>query len=887
MAALPDLSALFNLPPERAAAFLREKGLRLTGPYWELDGPAHSRVFTVANLAKLDVLADIQAAVQGAIERGETERWFRAQLVDTLREKGWWGPAVQVDPVTLEARIIQQGSLRRLQTIYRTNLQSAYMAGRHRQAMEQIDRAPYAQYLAVRDSRTRPAHAALHGKVFRLDSPEWGMVSPPNGYNSLLPWQRVSGHTYVGLKAWYAGPAVELVGKSGGRLAVTAQHPVLTVNGWVAAGQLRQGDQLVGYRPDIGGGAVPTDLHEDDPPPTIEEVFEALRLGGRCAMPRAAVNLYGDAVFLQGDVDVVAADRKLLGHFEAARQQFVSEVGLHDPDQALAGLPGPGASREVRSVERHGVAGGLRPAAHRVGAEHLGDGRLPVDMDAGLAKLAANPLGASAQAGGDPLDPDPGQVPVDRLIWKSAFEVRHIPRAELDAGQFVGFRHGALGNAPLADVFVGGLDVNPHASRDILETQAGLVMLDEVVDVRRFEYAGHVYDLETAAGLIATYSGRSTPHIIVSNCRCRARYMSQRELDARGLAPAEDVRILERTPQRVPVDRLTGESPARIIERGVSVADGNAEGGRVTLWADRGWDHLPGSDGAERMLVDRLMEKAASLSDGIREVVLREIQTRAVAVAPLVVPPAQRRLSEYISEGAATVDELLARIGVAPGQALEDAQLTAFRAELLRVLQAERGMDRPARVKGAGAGAKTTRAASQLFPDVWTAAADKLGDLHARQSAKARGWAWTATADGRVRLPGFGIVDVKAGEGWIEVNGTAPNAVHEYAHRLQAALPDLDKLFQDLHRRRTTGEPLRRLRDLRPTHNYKPHEVTREDQYLNPYQGKEYGDRGALEVMPMAFQYVLGGRMDALSDTLTNDREMLNLVAGLLRYWAP
>lgn len=179
----PDLAALFRLRPDRAADYLLAKGLKLTGPYWELDGPLHSQVFTVANLAKLDVLADIKGALQEAIDSGQTEKWFKDQLVETLQKKGWWGPTVRVDPDTLEARMVKQGSLRRLQTIYRTNLQSAYMAGRHRQALEQIDRAPWAQYLAVMDHRTRPAHAALNGKVFRLDSAAWGVVSPPNGYN--------------------------------------------------------------------------------------------------------------------------------------------------------------------------------------------------------------------------------------------------------------------------------------------------------------------------------------------------------------------------------------------------------------------------------------------------------------------------------------------------------------------------------------------------------------------------------------------------------------------------------------------------------------------------------------------------------------------------------
>lgn len=180
---MPDLSALFRLRPERAADFLAAKGLQTTGPYWELDGPAHAQVFTVANLAKLDVLQDIKDALQEAIDTGQTEKWTQDRLVPLLQKKGWWGKGIVVDPDTMEARMVQQGSLRRLQTIFRTNLQGAYMAGRHRQAMEDADQAPWAQYIAVLDSRTRPQHAALNGKVFRLDSPAWAVISPPNGYN--------------------------------------------------------------------------------------------------------------------------------------------------------------------------------------------------------------------------------------------------------------------------------------------------------------------------------------------------------------------------------------------------------------------------------------------------------------------------------------------------------------------------------------------------------------------------------------------------------------------------------------------------------------------------------------------------------------------------------
>lgn len=57
------------------------------------------------------------------------------------------------------------------------------MAGRQKQFDAEAARAPFVQYLAVRDSRTRPAHAALHGKVFRLDDPAWSVIGPSNGWN--------------------------------------------------------------------------------------------------------------------------------------------------------------------------------------------------------------------------------------------------------------------------------------------------------------------------------------------------------------------------------------------------------------------------------------------------------------------------------------------------------------------------------------------------------------------------------------------------------------------------------------------------------------------------------------------------------------------------------
>ncbi|MCP4162588.1 MAG: hypothetical protein GY760_21180, partial [Deltaproteobacteria bacterium] len=70
----------------------------------------------------------------------------------------------------------------RLDNIFRTNVQSSYMAGRWSQIQKAKKYRPYAMYSAVRDKLTRAIHYALHGKVYPVDHPFWDTWFPPNGF---------------------------------------------------------------------------------------------------------------------------------------------------------------------------------------------------------------------------------------------------------------------------------------------------------------------------------------------------------------------------------------------------------------------------------------------------------------------------------------------------------------------------------------------------------------------------------------------------------------------------------------------------------------------------------------------------------------------------------
>uniref|UniRef100_UPI0018AC3C76 phage head morphogenesis protein n=1 Tax=Burkholderia pseudomallei TaxID=28450 RepID=UPI0018AC3C76 len=176
-----DLAYAIGLEPEKAIAYFESKGYQIGFRWQDVAAEAHAKAFTVAGVMKLDVLQDIRRALATSLKTGTTFDEFKQQLSPILERKGWLGQGMIVDPDTGEIEG-KRLTPRRLQTIFQTNMQSAYMAGRYATQLEQVDTHPYWEYVAVLDSRTRPAHRALAGAIYRYDDPFWLTFYPPNGY---------------------------------------------------------------------------------------------------------------------------------------------------------------------------------------------------------------------------------------------------------------------------------------------------------------------------------------------------------------------------------------------------------------------------------------------------------------------------------------------------------------------------------------------------------------------------------------------------------------------------------------------------------------------------------------------------------------------------------
>ncbi len=168
-----------NVLPEEAIAFFRAKGFRIGFSWQDIFREEHARAFTVAKAMSRDVLEDIREAVDKAIAEGITLETFKKELRPKLEAKGWWGRKRMLDPKTGQHELVQLGSPRRLKTIFRANVRTAYAAGKWERIQRTKKAFPFLEYSSVMDGRERPEHHDWDGVRLPVDHPWWDTHTPP------------------------------------------------------------------------------------------------------------------------------------------------------------------------------------------------------------------------------------------------------------------------------------------------------------------------------------------------------------------------------------------------------------------------------------------------------------------------------------------------------------------------------------------------------------------------------------------------------------------------------------------------------------------------------------------------------------------------------------
>lgn len=162
-----DFSRIFSLPFNEASAWFLAK-LNIPTTKWdELAGEAHGKGFMSAGAYQADLLNELRQMVDKAIAGGTNIREFREQFRPLVQKYGWQlkggGPAWRSD------------------LIWRTNITSAYQAGRWQQLEAAgIEHLKYVHNDGVR--HPRPNHLAMDGTILPRTDPFWQINYPPNGF---------------------------------------------------------------------------------------------------------------------------------------------------------------------------------------------------------------------------------------------------------------------------------------------------------------------------------------------------------------------------------------------------------------------------------------------------------------------------------------------------------------------------------------------------------------------------------------------------------------------------------------------------------------------------------------------------------------------------------
>lgn len=167
-----DGAAFLSLPFDEAVRFFRDKRVMTAAEFDEIEGRFRDGGFVARGLATDRTVQVARDLIDSLLSQGLTLSEVRAQLTDAESDAS---ASLGVSPAAPWY----------LDTVIRTNVATAYGAGRWQAINDPnvVALRPYTQVRTSGDSRVRPSHALLDGKVFEIGSDLAAYYARPGGFN--------------------------------------------------------------------------------------------------------------------------------------------------------------------------------------------------------------------------------------------------------------------------------------------------------------------------------------------------------------------------------------------------------------------------------------------------------------------------------------------------------------------------------------------------------------------------------------------------------------------------------------------------------------------------------------------------------------------------------
>ena len=354
-------------------------------------------------------------------------------------------------------------------------------------------------------------------------------------------------------------------------------------------------------------------------------------------------------------------------------------------------------------------------------------------------------------------------------------------------------------------------------------------------------------------------------------CKCNVRALTREQAEKTGISKSPVLKDVEH------INTRTGE--VEYYPEGVNPSFAHNPGDRLGALLQMAQEKH--GDAFARGLLDDLERLQAHMST---QRIFKD-SASIIAEGERLYEKYQDIIAAAIQRGAGheAIAEIMQREGVVTGEA---ARVVGAKADVDEVIEILRRYPADWVQKSNEAGvtavqSMNNRAFARIYPNISAARIQKIidDDLMIEKALK-------QAAISKQIKPGDTATLLMRNIGHRDVTTRLSTHLHEFGHRLQAVMPELDALFARYWELRTKGEPMEKLAEILPG-RFRADELTKKDAFPHPYWGKIYGDEDdpqPKEMLTMSFQALLGGDRE-LFDLLHSDEALFRFTLAVLTRW--